>query len=149
MSLIDGVQKFTQELSDRKIIFGIIGGLAVFAYGCERTTFGIDFLVHGDHKFSIKEIAQKLNLQIVNENSEVIQLSGFAQFDIIFANRIHAQSMLGRLRQVGKLPYPVVAPEDLVGLKIQAFAGNRSREFIDKGDILTIFKNSRLRSKKN
>lgn len=39
------------------------------------------------------------------------------------------------------LCYSVVSPEDLIGLKIQAFAGDRSREFKDKGDILTIMQN--------
>jgi hypothetical protein len=31
MSLIEGVQKFTKDLNERKIVLGIIGGLAVFA----------------------------------------------------------------------------------------------------------------------
>ena len=141
MSLIDGVSLFTSELERCQIPFGIIGGIAVFAYGGERTTFDVDFLIHGEHKDTVKEVAQKLNFLTVNENAEVIQLSGKAQIDIVFANRPAAQSMLGRLRTVGTLPYPVVAPEDLIGLKIQAFAGDRSREFIDKGDILTIFRN--------
>lgn len=141
MSLIEGVSAFTRELETRKIIYGIIGGLAVFAYGGERTTFDVDFLIHGEHKSAIKEIVAKLNLTIVNENAEVLQLSGQAQIDVVFANRPLAQAMLGRLRQVGNLPFPVVAPEDLIGLKIQAFAGDRMREFTDKGDILAVMKN--------
>jgi hypothetical protein len=79
----------------------------------------------------------------VNENEEVIQLSGPCQIDVVFANRAVAQSMLSRLRKAGALPYPVVSPEDLIGLKIQAFVGDRSREFNDKGDILTIIRNVR------
>lgn len=141
MSLIQGINEFTSQLQKESIEFGIIGGLAVFAYGGERTTFDVDFLIHADNRLKIKELAQKLNLKIVNENSEVIQLSGPAQIDIIFANRPTSQEMLKRLKTVGELPYPVVAPEDLIGLKIQAFASDRSREFTDKGDILTILKN--------
>ncbi len=141
MSLIKGVQSFTQELADRKIVFGIIGGLAVFAYGGERTTFDVDFLIHADHKNDVKEIVRKVNLRIANENFEVIQLSGEAQLAIIFANRTMAQAMLGRLRTVGNFSYPVVSPEDLIGLKIQGFAGNRTREYTDKADILTTFRN--------
>lgn len=140
MSLISGIASFTDELRKKNINFGIIGGLAVFAYGGERTTFDIDFLIHGQHKEAIKEIASDLNFKIVNENSEVLQLSGTAQIDIIFANRSKTQEMLGRLRIINRFPYPVVAPEDLIGLKIQAFVGDRSREFTDKGDILTLFK---------
>jgi len=141
MSLIYGVTSFTKELDSRNIKYGIIGGMAVFAYGGERTTFDVDFLIHGRHKDQIKQIATALNLKIVNENSEVLQLSGPAHIDIILANRPIAQSMLERLKVLDNLPYPVVAPEDLIGLKIQAFAGNRDREFTDKGDIFTLMKN--------
>ncbi len=141
MSLVEGVGAFTKELEHKKIAYGIIGGLAVFAYGGERTTFDVDFLVHGQYKSAIKDIASKLNLKIINENAEVIQLSWKAQVDVIFANRPAAQDMLARVRTCGNLPYPVVAPEDLIGLKIQAFVGDRKREFTDKGDILTLFRN--------
>lgn len=141
MSLIEGLHQFTEELKSKNISYGIIGGLAVFAYGGERTTFDVDFLIDGYHRPAIKDIAKKLNLKIVNENLEVIQFTGAAQIDIIFANRPVAQSMLSRVQQIGKMPYPVVSPEDLVGLKIQAFAGDRGREFVDKGDILTIMRN--------
>lgn len=141
MSLYTGVNQFVQELTSCGIPFGIIGGLAVFAYGGERTTFDVDFLIHGDHRDQVKKIANELNLSIVNENDEVLQLSGSVQIDIVFANRDKTQKMLTRLKKLEPLPYPVVSPEDLVGLKIQAFVGDRSREFIDKGDILTLFRN--------
>lgn len=140
MSLISGVRSFTDELEGQSITFGIIGGLAVFAYGGDRTTFDVDFLIHQKDRLKIVEIAKKLNLKIFNENPEVIQLSGKIQLDVVFANRERAQLMLTRLKSINGFAYPVVAPEDLIGLKIQAFVSKRSREFRDKGDILTIFK---------
>lgn len=140
MSMYASVDEFVRELKSERIAFAIIGGLAVFAYGGERATFDVDFLIHGDQKSKVKEIAQKLKLKIVNENSVVLQLSGSSQIDIIFALRSHSQAMLKRQRLVGNLPYPVVCPEDLIGLKIQGFTGDRSREIIDKGDILTIIR---------
>ena len=141
MSLIKGITEFTNELQKESIIYGIIGGLAVFAYGGERTTFDVDFLIHAKNRANVENIAKRLKLKVVNENEEVIQLSGPIQIDIIFANRPLTQAMLARVKPIGKLPFPVVAVEDLIGLKIQAFAGNRSREYTDKGDILTIFRN--------
>ncbi len=141
MSLIEGISAFTAHLETRSIPYGIIGGLAVFAYGGERTTFDVDFLINGQHRAAVKEIAHTIGLSISNENPEVLQLTGHAQIDIIFANRAHSQNMLSRVRKVGQLPHPVVAPEDLIGLKIQAFVGDRKREFIDKGDILSLLRN--------
>jgi hypothetical protein len=141
MSLLEGISQFTTELEKQRIVYAIIGGLAVFAYGGERTTFDVDFLIHGKEKDAVKQISSKLNLKIVNENPEVLQLSGPSQIDIVFANRPLAQAMLTRTKKVGQLPYPVVSPEDLIGLKIQAFTGDRPREFTDKGDILTLMRN--------
>lgn len=141
MSLLQGISQFTEELNKRSIPFGIIGGLAVFAYGGERTTFDVDFLIDGQHRDSVKDAAQGLGLKIVNENPEVIQFGDKVQIDIIFANRPQTKAMLSRLRKVGLFPYPVVSPEDLIGLKIQGFVGDRSREFRDKHDIQTIINN--------
>lgn len=141
MSLIQGVQTFAAALEKRNIRYGVIGGLAVFAYGGQRTTFDVDFLIHGKDKLEVKKIAEEMSLTVVNENDEVLQLSGKSQIDIVFANRPTSQGMLDRVRTVGELPFPVVAPEDLIGLKIQAFVGDRKREFMDKGDIISIMRN--------
>lgn len=141
MSLVQGIGQFVDGLQSKGIPYAIIGGLAAFAYGGERTTFDVDLLIHGQHRGVVKQLAESLNLQVVNENAEVLQLAGTIQLDIIFANRPASQSMLGRIRMVNQFPYPVVAPEDLIGLKIQAFVADRSREFTDKGDILTILRN--------
>ncbi len=141
MSLFEGITAFTQQLNQMKIPYGVIGGIAVFAYGGERTTFDIDFLIDGKYRAELKELANQMQLKIVNENPEVLQFSGNIQVDIIFANRAASKAMLNRTRQLEKLPFPVVAPEDLIGLKIQAFVGDRKREFIDKGDIITIMRN--------
>jgi len=141
MSLINGIYSFTEELKKNSIEYAIIGGLAVFAYGGERTTFDVDFLIDSEHRNIVKEIANKLHLKIVNENKEVLQLSGPIQIDIVFANRPISKGMLKRAHHLPSLPFPVVMAEDLIGLKIQAFTGDASREFIDKGDILTIFRN--------
>lgn len=140
MSLISGIQSFTSKLEDSSIPFGIIGGLAVFAYGGERTTFDVDFLIHKDHRLKVESIAKDLGLTTFNSNEEVIQFTGPIQLDIVFANRLKSQLMLKRLTKIDGFPYPVVAPEDLIGLKIQAFVGNRKREYRDKGDILEVFK---------
>jgi len=144
MSLLNGIASFTKSLEDRKIPYGIIGGLAVFAYGGERTTFDVDFLVDGQHREALLQLATTTDFKVIHENAEVVQLSGSVQIDVIFANRAATQAMLTRVHKIGKLPFPVVEAEDLIGLKIQGFVGDRSREFRDKGDILTILKNVQI-----
>lgn len=47
MPVFAGFDQFTENLKERCITYGVIDGLAVFAYGGERTTFDIDLLIHG------------------------------------------------------------------------------------------------------
>lgn len=143
MSMYSSIDDFTTKLRSKNIPFAIIGGLAVFAYGGERATFDVDFLIDGSHVSAVKNIASQLGLKIMNENEYVLQLSGAIQIDIIFAKKKHSQKMLQNCKIIENLPYPVVAPEDLIGLKIQAFSSDRSREVIDKGDILTLMREVR------
>lgn len=142
MKLLASLQNFTFQLDQHRIEYAVIGGFAVFAYGGQRTTFDVDFLIHQRHRKELYKIAQVIGLQVAHENTEVLQLSGAAQFDIIFANRPRAQKMLSRTQILPNFPFPVVSAEDLIGLKIQAFCADRSREFTDKGDILEIFRNT-------
>ena len=140
MTLGSNLALFAGELNRESIPFAIIGGMAMFAYGSDRTTFDVDFLIHGQHKSVVSAIAHKLNFKVINQNPETMQLSGPISVDIIFANRELSQKMLERARPIPHFTFPVVTPEDLIGLKIQAFVGDRSREYIDKNDILTLFK---------
>ena len=140
MSIYASIEDFTSHLKNNSISFAIIGGLAVFAYGGERATFDVDFLIDGTHHEAVKKIANQMGLKIMNENESVLQLSGTTQIDIIFARKTHSQKMLQNCIIIESLPYPVVGPEDLIGLKIQAFSGDRNREVIDKGDILTLMR---------
>lgn len=141
MSILTGISQFTNLLNEQIIPFAVIGGYAVFAYGGERTTFDIDFLIDFENADKIKAIASDLNLKTVFESQEVIQLSGVVQVDILYAKRPAARAMLNNRQTSANLPFPVVRPEDLIGLKIQAFCNDRSREYVDKADILSVMKN--------
>lgn len=140
MTLTKGLHDFATELNSKQIPFAVIGGIAMFAYGSERTTFDVDLLIHTEHRDEVKSLADTLGFKVFHENKEVLQLSGAVQFDILFANREKSQRMISQAKVLGAFPYPVVQPEDLIGLKIQGFKSNPQREFIDKGDILTLFR---------
>ncbi len=140
MSIIQGLHSFASELQKQNIPFAIIGGIAMFSYGSDRTTFDVDFLVDGQFQGKIKEIAKSLNLALVNESAEFVQYTGSTSIDVIFANRPHSQEMIKNAVKVVNFEYPVVRPEDLIGLKIQAFKGDKRREFVDKNDILVLMR---------
>ncbi|MEK6556589.1 MAG: hypothetical protein AABZ31_15170 [Bdellovibrionota bacterium] len=140
MSIIQGLHSFASELQKESVPFAIIGGIAMFSYGSERTTFDVDFLVDGQYQKKIKEIAKSLSLTLVNESAEFVQYTGSASIDVIFANRPLSQEMIKNSVKLENFQYPVVRPEDLIGLKIQAYKGDKRREFVDKNDILTLMR---------
>jgi hypothetical protein len=76
----------------------------------------------------------KHGFSIFNSNEELIQLSGPGVVDIIFARRPLSKRMLAR--DLGTLSdVPVLDAEDIIGMKIQAFATTPSRKLRELADI--------------
>jgi hypothetical protein len=88
---------------------------------------------------SDKERALKLLLdngfQLVNESAEVLQFSGLGYVDLLIARRPISKEILKLSNVGGPEGINFVRAEDLIGLKIQAYKNDKSREFQDKADI--------------
>lgn len=134
--------KISNDLRDDKVRFALIGGLALAARGVVRATIDIDFLIHGLDKNAAISYFKNRNYRVANQTEEVLQLSGSVQIDILFANRPLSQKMLANASQAMQFPCPVLKTEDLIGLKIQAYKNDASREFQDKADIQALIKNN-------
>lgn len=70
-----------------------------------------------------------------HESDEVLQFTGPGFVDVLLANRPLSQDMLKKARQNQELGVYVVRPEDIIGLKVQAYKNDPSRELQDKADI--------------
>lgn len=135
MNLIESLDLITLSLSKEKIKHALIGGLALAAHGVTRATVDIDLLINGDNKAAAKSALFNLGFSIFHETEEVLQLSGPAQLDIIFANRSLSKKLLSCAKHYNDFPLPVVSAEGLIGLKIQAYKNDSKRELQDKADI--------------
>jgi len=113
----------------------LIGGFAMASYGHHRTTIDVDFLADGNRRDLIKEALLKQGFKLTHESSEVLQFSGPGLLDILLASRPLSQEMLKYAIQNSNLGVYVVRPEDIIGLKIQAYKNDPSRELQDKADI--------------
>lgn len=122
-------------LEKENISFALIGGLALAARGFVRATQDIDVLISENDKARAKQLLQKAGFAIVHETEEVIQFEGDAFIDILLARRPMSKKMLENASMVGDFPVKVLETEDLIGLKIQAYKNDPSREFQDKADI--------------
>ncbi|MGE0634358.1 MAG: hypothetical protein AB7O96_18225, partial [Pseudobdellovibrionaceae bacterium] len=121
-----------------------IGGFALAVYGNHRATSDIDFLADGSKKELIKAVLQAEGFKLTHESAEVLQFSGPGFLDILLANRPLSQEMLKNSVKNSVLGVYVLRPEDLIGLKIQAYKNDSSRGLQDKADIQKLLENSSL-----
>ena len=119
----------------QSVSHALIGGFALAAYGQHRATADIDFLADGTKRDVIRSSLESRGFIVVNETTEVIQFEGLGYLDVLLANRPLSQEMLKHAIENLELGIYVVRPEDIVGLKIQAYKNDRSRELQDKADI--------------
>lgn len=128
-------------LNQNQIEHALIGGLALACYGCSRATMDLDLLVHEENKDKLKIIFLANGFNLVYESLEVLQFSGIGYVDIVLARRPISQLILKEANSGGPEEIKFVKAEDLVGLKIQAYVNDRTRELQDKADIQFLFEN--------
>lgn len=124
-----------QILNVANVKHALIGGLALAAYGEFRATSDVDLLADGSKKEIIKTALINQGYQLVFESNEVLQFSGNGFVDILLANRPLSLEMLQQALNNVNLDIFVLRAEDIIGLKIQAYKNDPSREFQDKADI--------------
>lgn len=71
--------------------------------------------------------------------SEALHFDGPVFLDVLLARRAISKEMLARAKPAAILGIKCLDPEDLVGLKIQAYCNSARRELQDKADIQFLF----------
>ena len=128
--------KLTHDvLTQAKVEHALIGGLALACYGSTRATVDLDLLIHENDSPRAKAELLKHGFSVEFESAEVIQLKGLGYVDLLLARRPISQKMLFEARDTGPEGIRVLRPEDIIGLKIQAYKNNPKRELQDKTDI--------------
>ena len=141
MNLRKTLQLVHTILKEEKIDHMLIGGLGLSCYGSLRATSDVDILIHENSKEIAKDLLQDVGFNIVNESNEVIQFDGVGYLDILIARRPISQKMLTQSQDGGPEGICFARAEDLIGLKIQAYKNDSSREFQDKADIQFLINN--------
>lgn len=122
-------------LEQHGIDHALIGGLALACYGSTRATIDVDLLIHEEHRNKVKELFDKQGFTLMHEGPEVLQFAGVGYVDVLLARRPISQKMLFNANTEGPEGIHYLKTEDLIGLKIQAYVNDPSREFQDKADI--------------
>lgn len=139
MDVVDSLVWSHQALSALNVPHALIGGLALSEYEYGRATQDVDWLVPEDSVKTIRDYFLKNGFSVFFESPDVLQFSGKAEIDFLVARRPISQSMLKDAHYSEKLKLPVVKPEDLIGLKIQAYSNDSTRRHKELADIQELF----------
>ncbi len=106
-----------------------------------RATADLDLLIGEEHKEKVKDLFLKNGFHLVNESVEVLQFAGLGYIDVLLARRPISQKILSESNPGGPEGISFVKAEALIGLKIQAYVNDQSRELQDKADIQFLIEN--------
>lgn len=129
------LETLKKDFDAEKIEFALIGGLAVGSLGYQRFTNDIDMMIHEEDREKAKKALQKKGYSIFAESAEFLQFQGQCPIDIQIARRPISKKMLADAIVLPNTKVKCLRAEDIIGLKIQAFANNPKREFKEKADI--------------
>ena len=131
------------EFDKQDIRYGLIGGFALGVLGISRTTVDLDFLVLKDDLEKVEKIMATVGYNCIYKTENVSQyvspLKVLGEIDFLHAFRKASRSMLKRMIEKNifssEMKINVIAPEDIIGLKLQAMVNDPSREMMDLLDL--------------
>lgn len=128
--------KFVHSILEMNSIeHSLIGGLGLACYGSTRATIDLDLLIYESDKLTVKKLLMDNGFELVNETDEVLQFSGIGYVNLLIARRPISKEILKLSYKNGPEGINFARAEDLIGLKIQAYKNDNTREFQDKADI--------------
>lgn len=113
----------------------LIGAFALAAWGVQRATNDVDFLIDGAKAAVARQALESDGFTVFHVSDEVLQMAGPGQVDFVLARRPLSLAMLARASARTIRGVKCVEPEDLIGLKIQAYKNDPRRELQDRADI--------------
>lgn len=132
-----------EQFRKENINYGLIGGFALGLWGIVRATADLDFLIDAKDLEKVSKIMEKLEFKCVHKTKNVSQyvstIKQFGEIDFIHAWRKYSLGMLSRTAErlifQGKMKIRILIPEDIIGMKIQAFCNDSARQIQEMLDI--------------
>ncbi len=137
------LKKLLDTFEKNEISYGLIGGFALGVYGVVRATADLDFLIDKKHDIFLKKVMKQNIYEVIYESENVIQFehpaTAFGSIDFLYALRKPSVEMLKRAVKKKMfdetITIKVLIPEDIIGLKVQAFINQPERKIFELEDI--------------
>ena len=134
--------RIVRDLDEHGVRHALIGGMAMAMHGLQRTTLDLDFIILLDDLAVADQIIQSHGYHREFHSENVSYYLGdnpsLGRIDLLHAFRGPTLGMLDRAKRIpwpDGTAVPVVHLEDLIGLKVQAFVNDPSRQGRDWADI--------------
>jgi len=130
-----------EKFNGEGVPYALIGGFAMHAAGLSRATGDVDLLVDAKDQEKVKAILLSLGYKILFENENVMNLAApwmlIGGIDILWARRPYSLEMIrtAGISPMAGMAIPVVSPESIIGLKVQAMVNDPERRLRDMADI--------------
>lgn len=135
-------EKVIFTFEEENLQYGLIGGFALGVMGILRATMDIDILLLVDDIDKADKILTDCMYSCVHRSPHLSQytseLKPLGSIDILHASKTISKEMLSRVERYkvfNKYMIPVLSPEDIIGLKVQAIANDVQREATDIYDM--------------
>ena len=129
-------------LAEHGIDHALIGGLALAAYGLPRTTLDLDLAIEGQHQDTVITFLEGAGYETfhrsIGYSNHVHPDAALGRVDCVWVRGETAAQMFAGARYLpgpGGTPLPVVKPEHLAAMKLQAVKNDPSRKHRDLEDI--------------
>jgi hypothetical protein len=142
MKFTEVLTTFAEFFEREKIRWAIAGGVAVAAWGYERGTQDMDFVISGDDRMKVTTFAESLGYETVYASDSFSHhlhpTEAFGRVDAIYLNGRTADDVFAKATMrvaAGKLLAPIVSAEHIAMMKAFAIKNDRSRLRADARDI--------------
>lgn len=147
MNLLATIAKITDLFHKENVEFALIGGLALQAQGVTRATTDVEALILIKDREKVRSLMAKAGFEVFFESGEVMTFidteTKSNRVDFLLAHRPYATTMLKRAEPkkiFREVPIKVARPEDLIGLKVQAYVNDPNRKDQDTADIRSLIR---------
>jgi predicted nucleotidyltransferase len=140
IDLLSQLRELHTALSQRKIVYCVIGGVAVNAHGAVRATHDLDLMLRAEDAPRARDVISTLGYRTLDAGREIESyVRARTRLDILLAQRSITLDLLARAQSIdyAGLSIKVIPLEGLLGLKIQAF-NDDPRRLKDLQDIIDL-----------
>lgn len=148
-------EKVIFSFEKENLQYGLIGGFALGVMGILRATMDIDILLLVDDLDKADKILTGCMYVCVHRSPHLSQYASeikpLGSIDILHASKTISKEMLSRVERFkvfNKYMIPVLSPEDIIGLKVQAIANDAQREATDIYDMRLLLEYQMQRKKR-